>query len=215
MKKYFITGLVILLPLAMTIAIVVFIVNFLTKPFIGIVVKTLSQTRMIDLGTKFLSSEQLIKIGSQLIILVGLFLFTLLLGFLARWIFINFIIKLSDNVLHRIPLVNKVYKTSKEIIETLFITDKNSFKQVVLCPFPSKETYCVGLISRAAPAMCQNALNAEMISVFVPTTPNPTTGFLVMYKKEDLIYLDMKTEEAVKYIVSCGVILPENKGLAK
>ena len=212
MKKYFITGLVTLLPLTLTIMVVAFVVNFLTKPFVGFVMQLLSRTQIQKLHIGILSGEQIIRYGSQIIILIALFLVTLVLGILARWFLFNSVIKISDKILHKIPIVNKVYKTSQEIIKTIFVTDKNSFKQVVMVPFPKEGSYSIGLISRTAPEACQKAINQEdLISVFVPTTPNPTTGFLLLFKKEDLIYLDMKTEEAVKYIVSCGVIIPEKK----
>ena len=119
--------------------------------------------------------------------------------------------QLSDKILNKIPLINKVYKTTQDIVKTLFITDKNSFKQVVMVPFPYKGTYSIGLVSRDSPETARQSVNKDLVSVFVPTTPNPTTGFLLLFKREDLILLDMKTEDAVKYIVSCGVILPENK----
>jgi uncharacterized membrane protein len=211
MKKYFITGLVILLPLTLTILIVVFVMNFLTKPFMGLVVKILSETRIQQIHTHILSSEQIIRYGSQIVILIGLFLFTLLLGLFARWFIFKALIKVSDKILHKIPLVNKVYKTTQEIVKTIFVTDKNSFKQVVMAPFPNKGLYSLGLVSRKSPDACSKAVNKELISVFIPTTPNPTTGFLLLFKKEDLIFLDMKTEDAVKYIVSCGVIVPGEK----
>lgn len=209
MKKYFITGLVLLLPLTLTVLIVAFVVNFLTKPFMGLVVKILSETKMQQIHTHILSSEQIVKYGSQIIILIGLVLFTIVLGLFARWFIFKALIKLSDKILHRIPLVNKVYKTTQEIVKTLFITDKNSFKQVVMVPFPRKGMYSLGLVSRKSPDTCMEAVKKELISVFVPTTPNPTTGFLLLFNKEDLIYLDMKTEDAIKYIVSCGVIVPK------
>jgi len=210
LKKHFITGLVILLPLTVTIFVVFFIVNFLTKPFMGWVINILSSTRLKDFGFYIFSSEQVIRYGSQIIILLGLFILTLFLGVLGRWFLFNTIIKWSDHLLQKIPLVNKVYKTSQEIIKTLFISDKNSFKQVVLAPFPSTKTYSLGLVSRQSPQTCKTATNSnDLLSVFIPTTPNPTTGFLLMYKKEDLIFLTMKTEDAIKYIVSCGVITPE------
>ena len=211
MKKYFITGLVILLPLTLTILIVAFVVNFLTKPFMGLVMKVLSQTNIEQLNTRFLSPEQIIKYGSQIIIIIGIVVFTLLLGILARWFLFKALIKFSDKILNKIPLINKVYKTTQDIVKTLFITDKNSFKQVVMVPFPYKGTYSIGLVSRDSPETARQSVNKDLVSVFVPTTPNPTTGFLLLFKREDLILLDMKTEDAVKYIVSCGVILPENK----
>jgi len=211
MKKYFITGLVILLPVAVTVAIVVFLMNFLTKPFMGLVMKLLSHTDVKNIGFLIFSPEQVLRYGSQIIILIALFLITLAIGFIGRLFIVKAFFRLSDKILHKIPLVNKVYKTTQDIIKTLFVTDKGSFKQVVMVPFPNKDTYCLGLVSRKSPSTCEKAANFSMTSVFIPTTPNPTTGFLLMFKKEDLIFLDMKTEDAIKYIVSCGVILPENK----
>lgn len=208
MKKYFITGLAILLPLTVTVVILFFLVNFLTKPFMGFAAKILYHTKIKDVSFLFLSSEQVIRYGSQVIIILGLLAITILLGYIARWFFIKSLLSTSDKLLHKIPIVNKVYKTTQEIIKTLFVTDKNSFKQVVLVPFPSEKTYSLGLVSRKAPKTCTDAKKEDLISVFIPTTPNPTTGFLLMFKKEDLIFLSMKTEDAIKYIVSCGVVLP-------
>lgn len=211
MKKYFITGLVILLPLAVTIAIVVFIVNFLTKPFIGIVSGFLKDFGILNKDFFFLTQEQVVLYGSKLLILICLFLLCLLLGVIARWFFFKALLNLSDKVLHRIPLVNKVYKTTQEIIKTIFVTDKSSFKQVVMVPFPKPGTYVMGLVSRESPKVCSEQSGSELYSVLVPTTPNPTTGFLLMYKKEEMIFLDLKPEHAIKYIVSCGVITPEHQ----
>jgi uncharacterized membrane protein len=75
--------------------------------------------------------------------------------------------------------------------------------------FPQKETYALGLVSREAPEVCNDLIGSKMISVLVPTTPNPTSGFLLMVNQADLIYLDMKPEDAIKYIISVGVLTPE------
>lgn len=202
MKKYFLTGLATLLPLAVTIYVVSFVVSFLTHPFMGIVTSLLA--RMGSLGVP----EPVIRTTSQILILVAIFIFTILLGFVTRWFFINTLIRLGDRILHKIPVVNKVYKTVKDIIQILFASNKNSFKQVVLVRFPSKHCYCLGLITRESPEAFNKSSVEEMFSVFVPTTPNPTTGFLIVSPKSDLIYLDMKSEDAIKYVVSCGVIQP-------
>jgi len=101
MKKYFITGLVILLPLTLTVLIVAFVVNFLTKPFMGLVIKILSQTRIHQFH------PHMLKYGSQIIILLGLFVLTIILGIFARWFIFKALIKCSDKILHKIPLVNK------------------------------------------------------------------------------------------------------------
>jgi len=210
MKKSFLTGLVILLPLAVTVAIVVFIVNFLTTPFVGAVSHFLMKFDIFHQEVFFMKPEHLIKYGSKILILICLFLFTLILGGVARWFFFRSLINLSDKLLHKIPLINKVYKTTQEIIKTLFSQEKNSFQQVVMVPYPKNDSYVIGLVSRESPHSCSEHVGEKMYSVLVPTTPNPTTGFLLMYRESDIIKLDMKTEEAIKYIVSCGMITPEH-----
>ncbi|MGB7978677.1 MAG: DUF502 domain-containing protein [Chlamydiales bacterium] len=203
MKRYFLTGLVTLLPLAVTIWVVHFLVNFLTKPFIGIVAILTDRLPI--------ASPQLIRTLSQIFILIGIFFLTLFLGFVARKFFFNQMIRLGDRFLDQIPLVGKVYKTSKEIVKSIFGSKERSFSQVVMVPFPYAGSYCIGLIAKAAPRTCSEAEQHELISIFIPTTPNPSTGYLVMCQKSELVYLDMKTEEAIKYVVSCAVIQPEGK----
>ncbi len=200
MKKYFLTGLVTLLPLAVTIWLVHFVVNFLTKPFLGIVSALTDRIPLNSFSVRTIS---------QILILILLFLLILSLGFVARRYFFNHLLRVGDRFLAQIPLVNKVYKTSKEIVKSLFSAKAGSFKQVVLIPFPYHGCYCVGLIARNAPHACSVTEHDELVSVFIPTTPNPTTGFLVMCHKSELIHLDMKSDEAIKYIVSCAVIQPE------
>lgn len=201
MKKYFITGLVTLLPLAVTVWVVRFLVRFLTNPFINLV--TLLTNRLP------ISSPQIIHTLTEIFILIGLLLVTFFLGLTAQKFFFNHLIRFGDRIISKIPLVNKVYKTSKEIVKALFGSKEKSFTQVVLLPFPYQGAYSIGLIAKAAPQTCSDAEHSALVSVFIPTTPNPSTGYLVMCKKSELINLNMKTDEAIKYVVSCGVIQPE------
>jgi uncharacterized membrane protein len=212
MKKYFLTGVILLLPLTLTLAIIAFAVNLLTKPFMGVVAHLLTNNQVVTKGFLIFSPEQTIRYSSQLIILVCLFLLILTLGSLARWVFISWIILLGEKILHRLPLVNKVYKTTKDIVTHLFSQGKNTFRKVVLVPFPGKDIYAIGLLSETAPKECSEKTGEALISVFVATAPNPATGFVIMYKESELIYLDMKPEDAIKYIVSCGVVTPEING---
>lgn len=209
MKKHFITGLVLLLPVAVTIAVVIFLVNFLTEPFMGIVIQIFNKLNFINKGFLFLSPEQLVRYVSKIIILLLLFLVTVGLGMITRWFLVHALFRLGDRILHKIPVINTVYKTTQDIIKTLFVSDKNSFKQVVMVPFPRPGVYVIGLISRESPTICADAVGENLISVFVPTTPNPTTGFLLLFKPRELVHIDMKPEDAIKYIISCGVIVPE------
>jgi len=197
-----------------TIAILLFLINLLTGPFVDTVSSILSKLHIINEGFLFLSPEQLVDYGSKLLILCLLFFLTVALGAFARWFMIHSLLRLGDRILHRIPFVNTVYKTTQDIIKTLFSSDKKSFKKVVMVPFPREGMYILGLIAREAPPVCCEAKKEALISVFVPTTPNPTTGFLLMLKPSDLIEVDLKPEEAIKYIVSCGVIVPGERPVA-
>lgn len=215
MKKYFITGLIILLPLALTIAIVVFIFNLLTVPFLGIVKTVFDRYDLFESGSLLLNADQFQNLLAQLLILVSLFFIAIGLGFIARWFFIKAFFKFAEYVVKRIPLVRTIYKTCQEIIKTLFTSKTNSFKQVVLVRFPNPDTFSIGLVTREEIPSLSNTSHADVVAVFVPTTPNPTSGFMIMFKQADLIYLDMKVEDAFKYIISCGVISPPFNALPK
>ena len=206
MKKYFVTGLVILLPLALTLAIISFIFNFLTAPFVGIVRNILDYFGLVERGFFFFSAEQLQIVLSKLIILSLLLFFTLSLGAIARWFFIHYIIKVWDYIFHRIPFVNSIYKTCQDVIKTIFTSKTKSFKQVVMVPFPNAETQSIGLVTSDHLKGIPNAGPDIFTTVFIPTTPNPTSGFLIFFKEQDLVYLDMSVEEAFKYVISCGMI---------
>ena len=207
MKKYFITGLVILLPVALTLAIVIFIINLLTEPFVGIFKSIMDHYHIFEKGFLFFTADQLQQLISQVLILILLFFFTVGLGLLARWFFFHYIIGAWDALLHRIPFISSVYKGSKDVINTIFTSNTSSFKQVVMVPFPRNQSFSIGLVTREEIRdILPREPHIEYVTVFVPTTPNPTSGFLMLYKKSDLVYLDMKVEEALKYIISCGVI---------
>lgn len=202
MKKCFFTGLVTLLPLAISIWFALFLIDFLTRPFLGLTSHLLSFIHI---------PENLIRIVSQIFILLFLFLFVLGLGLFARRFLISLMLKAGDKILHKIPLINKIYKTTKELINALFSGEKKTFQNVVLLRFPYESCFVLGLVANEGPEQCSASANEHLFTVFIPTTPNPTTGFLVMRRKSDLIYLDMNTEDAIKYIVSCGVVHPHKE----
>lgn len=207
MKKHFITGLVILLPLAVTIALVAFIVNVLTQPFVGVI------EQFLESFTWYKKYQALTHIVLQIILLFAIFFFTVLLGFLARIVVFKSFLSLYDYILHRIPIIKTVYKATQQVIKTIFGSSSRSFKQVVMVPFPKEGAFCIGLVSSPAPKVCQRTIGSSLITVFVPTTPNPTSGFLMMYHEDEVVYLDMKIEDAFKYIISCGVITSDDTGL--
>jgi uncharacterized membrane protein len=124
----------------------------------------------------------------------------------GRWFFFHYLIKFSDYLFHRIPFIRAVYKTCQDVINTIFTTDTKAFKQVVMVPFPNTETRSIGLVTRESIPNFENGEKTDLVAVFVPTTPNPTSGFLLLYKEEELVHLNMSVENALKYIISCGVI---------
>jgi uncharacterized membrane protein len=208
MKKYLLTGLMILLPLVITIWFVVFLVNLFTDPLMGLV--EYYAQKYPPLESFYLSHTTLFRGLAHIAILIVLFFLVVLLGFLGRWFLMHYIIRGTENLMGRIPFINKVYKVAKEVIKTFFSSKTESFRQVVLVPFPHEGTWVMGLVSQDAPQQCRDAIGEDLVSIFIATCPNPTTGFLVMYPRSKLIHLDMKVEEAIKFIVSVGLISPES-----
>lgn len=193
MKKNFAAGLAILLPIALTFWILMFIVNLLTSPFLGIT-------------QEILQAHEISVLVSKLLILLVLVLLIFIAGFLGRVFFINTIFAWGDKLIHRIPLVNKVYKSLQDAIHTMFHRETTPFSQVVLIPFPHSKAWCLGMITSSSLPGATDTRLTDRVSVFVPGTPNPTVGFMLMYRKEELVYLNLKVEDAVKFIISCGVI---------
>ncbi|MDE3055143.1 MAG: DUF502 domain-containing protein [Verrucomicrobiota bacterium] len=205
MKKIFFAGLVTLLPLTITLWILSILMNLLTRPFLGIVTSLFASSPTI---AAHVSAETLHWI-SQIAILIAFFFAIILLGLTARFFFLQALLRLGDRILHRIPLINKIYKTAKEIVHSLFAEEKKTFQQVVLLPFPYPGSFAVGLVaSDTAVTGSSEGGAADLVPVFVPTAPNPTSGFLVMCKTGDLIPLSMESEAAFKYVVSCALIQP-------
>ncbi len=133
MKRYFITGLVILLPLAVTVAIVFFVINFLTNPFVGFI------EHFLEPFSWFIRFRAIIHFLLQIILLLLLFFFTVLLGFLTRMLVFKSFLGMYDYVMHRIPLIKTIYKATKQVIQTILGNSSKSFKQVVMVPFLIKD----------------------------------------------------------------------------
>lgn len=203
MKKDLLAGIVILLPVVVTIWVVSFLVNLLTKPFVGLV------TPLFHHFTWFYLPDAMILILSKVLILILLVATIFAVGLVANWFFIHKLIYLGDQLVHRIPLINTIYKSVKEVVNSLFSPSSPSFSQVVLVPFPSEGALSIGLITKEEVPILEKAKATETISVFVPGTPNPTVGFLLMFKKEQMIFTDLKVDEAMKFVVSCGVMFTD------
>ncbi|MBA3957453.1 MAG: DUF502 domain-containing protein [Parachlamydiaceae bacterium] len=207
-KKYFFTGLILLLPFVFTMLIVLFIVNLLTKPFIATVTALLTHYDIFNKPFLFLSGPTVLILTSKLLVLLFLLVLIFIVGMVGRLFIISHMGAIGEAIIHRIPFVNKIYKAVKDVVSTLTSKKQMAFSSVVLVPFPHSGLHSIGLITRGELPEGSNVA-AERVSVFVPGTPNPAMGFMILFKKEDLIHLDIGVDEAVKLIVSCGVINPE------
>lgn len=215
MKKHFITGLALLLPVVFTAMIFLFVVNLLTKPFLGLVEQAFSHYGLLDQPILFFNSTQLINIFSRLLILISLFLITVLIGFLGKIVVFHYFIRFGNYLIHKIPLINKIYKATQDVIETIFKDTKANFSQVVLIPFPTSKTLCIGLVTNDPQTHQPIEDKQGNISVFVPATPNPTIGFVLLYKRSQMTALDISVEEGLKFVVSCGVMSPAFESIPK
>ena len=177
MKSTFTTGLAILFPFVLTLMVARFLINLLTSP--------------IDPHSAF---TQLFT----LVIMIGLIFLT---GFLAQSFLFQAFFEKIEKLLHQTPLFRSVYKSMQEMIHPFFDKDRSCFKKTVLVPFPHPGAYAVGFITR------DDFPSAYSLAVLVPGTPSPLMGFLLMVPPHEVIPLNWTVEEAMKFIISCGVIL--------
>lgn len=140
------------------------------------------------------------------LILVGMFA----AGFLGK-----FFLRLGEWIVYKMPLISSVYSVLKQIFETFFSTKNQAFSKVVLLEYPRKGIWILGLVSSETKGEVNERMGIEMLNVFIPTTPNPTSGFLIFVPKEDTVELDMSVEEGLKFIISGGLVEPENPALKK
>jgi uncharacterized membrane protein len=194
MRKYFITGLLILVPLAIT----VWVLN--------LVIGTLDQSLLLvpaRFRPQSLFGFDIPGLGTILTILI-----VFLTGLLTNNLVGNYVVKLWERLLQRIPIVNSLYSSVKQVSDTLFSSSGNAFRKAVLVPYPHQNSWTIAFLTGVPGGDAANHLVGDYVSVYVPTTPNPTSGFFLMMKRSDVVELDMSVDAALKYIVSMGVVAP-------
>ncbi len=202
MKRYFLAGLALLLPTAITLIVTLFIVNFITRPFEGAVEAVLNHYHLFENPFFFLSANQVLNLVSKTIVIVCIIALIFLIGVMGQNMITQALFRLGDYIIHKIPFVNKVYKATTEVVQNIFKTDSTAFSKVVLVPFPHVNAYSIGLISAE-----QNFhLTKNKVSIFVPGTPNPTMGFMLMFDESEIVPINMKVDEALKFVISCGIM---------
>jgi uncharacterized membrane protein len=209
-RRYFITGLLIWVPIAITLWV------------LDIIVTTM------DLSLSLLPSTwQPVAVFGRHLPGIGAIL-TLMVIFVTGLLATNFLgqrlVKIWEGLLSRIPIVRTIYSSVKQVSDTLLSPQGNAFRKALLVEYPRKGSWTIGFqtgtpaeevrrrVAQAASVLDPDAgTGAEMVSIYVPTTPNPTSGFFLMMRKDETIELDMSVDEALKYIVSMGVVSPPNR----
>ena len=189
-RNYFIAGVVVLIPIGMTIYLTLFLVSISSK----ILPKEINPNHYLPYNIPG------VEIVTSIILIT-----------LIGWLSLSFIGKkmldIFNNVLKRIPILRTFYSAIVQMTETFTKTDKSQ-KNVVLVEYPRKGTWAVGFATKENFGEISNKAKKNLINVFVPTTPNPTSGFLLMFPKDEVIYLDLTFEEASKFIISAGTSNP-------
>ena len=187
LRNYFITGIVVLVPIGITL--------YLTKFFISVSSKLIPYNLNPNNYLPFAIPGLEILLSVIFITLIG----GISLSFIGKRI-----LKFVNDLFKRIPILRTIYSAIGQMTESLAPNKRNNKKSVVLIQYPRKGSWAVGFATKDNKGEISRKTNSDLVNVFVPTTPNPTSGFLLMFPKEEIIYLDMSFEEASKFIVSAG-----------
>ncbi len=196
LRNYFLTGIIVTAPIVLTI--------YLTWQFVDWVDRQAIPLLPVKYNPENYLPFSLPGLGLVISIVILTFV-----GFLTANIFGRTLLKTGERLVNRMPVVRTIYGALKQILETVLSQSSNSFRQAVLVEYPRRGIWTVAFVTGDTEGEVAVRLDDDMINIYVPTTPNPTSGFLLMVPRRDLIYLDMPVEDAAKYIISIGVIAPE------
>ena len=191
MKKYFITGLLIWIPLAITVWV------------LHLIVTTMDALVPPQVHPEALFGFQIPGLGLLLTLLV-----VVGTGVLASNILGQRLVSFGETLLGRIPVVKTIYSSVKQVSDTLFSPGGQAFRKALLVQYPREGTWTIAFLTGAPGGDVANHLQDDYLSVYVPTTPNPTSGFFLMLRRADVVELDMSVDEALKYVISMGVVAP-------
>jgi uncharacterized membrane protein len=195
LRNYFISGLLFWIPLALSVIVIKFSLEFINEL---VPTKYLPET-LFNLNTDFPGS------GIILLLLVILITGIIVSNFLGRKL-----VAIWERILNKIPGFRNVYKVLKKVSDTVFNSSTESFRKAFLIQYPSKGIWVIAFQSGDYKGEAESIIGEEMINLFVPTTPNPTSGFFVMMPKKDVFELNMTVEEAFKIVISAGVVIPKS-----
>jgi len=195
-RRYLLTGIVVTAPISITIYLTYVFLNLVDTHVVGLIPE--------NAYTQYYGDTAIPGLG--LLIVLAFFI---AIGWFATNFLGQFIIRIYEYILDRMPIINNLYGAIKQIFETIMASQSSAFRETVMLEYPRKGVYAIGFVTGSSKGEVQESTKNETINVFVPTTPNPTSGFLLFVPKKELIYLDMSVEEAIKLVVSAGIITPE------
>jgi len=200
LRSNFLTGIVVIMPVALTIWLIWTIIGWVDSFVLPLVPAQIQPEKYIGINLR----------GVGVIILL---VFTILVGWIAKGLIGRSLIGLAEGLVERMPVVRSIYSGLKQIAETVFAQSDRSFEKACMVEYPRRGMWGIGFISTAAKGEIQSRspTGTELVSVFMPTTPNPTSGFLLYVPREDVIELDMSVEDAAKLIISAGLVYPSPK----
>jgi uncharacterized membrane protein len=197
-RSYFLTGVIITAPVGLTFYVAILFIGFV-------------DSRVRNIIPEKYHYDNLLPIEIPGIGLLFVFILLTFIGFLTAGLIGRFIIKLGERIISRLPIIRSVYGALKQIFESVLASSSKSFREVVLIEYPRKGVWAIGFITGDTKGEVQNATKENMVNVFLPTTPNPTSGFLLFVPRKDVTILDMNVEEGIKMVISGGIVTPKQK----
>ncbi len=201
-KRYLVAGLLVWLPLAIT----VWVLSWLLGAFDGIFLALLGGLQAVLPLSWHAALERLRHVPLLSVAVLGAGL--LATGVFAANIFGQWWVRQWDALLHRIPIVKSIYSSVRQVSDTLFTSGGNAFREAVLVQYPRQGSWTIAFVTGQPGGEVAGRLPGEYVSVYVPTTPNPTSGFFLMMPRADVLELRMSVDEALKYVISMGVVAP-------
>ena len=200
LRASFLTGLVVIAPVGLTIWLIWTVIGWIDGVVLPLVPATIQPEKYIGINLR----------GVGVIIF---FIFTIFVGWIAKGLIGRSLIRYAESLVDRMPVVRSVYSGIKQISETVFAQSERSFEKACLIQYPRKGIWAIGFVSTTAKGeVAERAeTSGQLKSIFVPTTPNPTSGFLLFFPEEDIIELDMTVEDAAKLVISAGLVYPNGK----
>jgi uncharacterized membrane protein len=202
-KKYLVTGLLVWLPLAIT----VWVLSWLLGALDGVFAALLSATQAVLPESARANIENLRRVPGLGVVVLGVGM--LLTGVFVTNIFGQWWFRQWDALMGRIPIVKSIYNSVKQVSDTLFSSNGNAFREAVLVQYPRAGSWTIAFVTGKPGGEVAARLPGEYVSVYVPTTPNPTSGFFLMMPRADVLELAMSVDEALKYVISMGVVSPD------